>query len=168
MSVTGPDSKTTLFLNKNSINLLNLPNNWAELWALICTMHLTVCSSDITYAFKSESTLYIDLNVKEFLTQNRLDIWRLSDCNWPWIHNHLVCQLTFNRLATLTKWLNWIVSTYPYGTFKYMFLSCHVRVSEWIHTLYLNECQRTRYLKMARYLKFKSVQRASNPKTLSS
>ena len=24
-----------------------------------------------------------------------------------------------------------------------MFLSCHVRVSEWIHTLYLPECQGT-------------------------
>ena len=36
-----------------------------------------------------------------------------------------------------------------------MFLSCHVRVSEWIHMLYLPECQGTPCSKQARYLKFK-------------
>ena len=36
-----------------------------------------------------------------------------------------------------------------------MFLSCHVRVSEWICTLYLPECQGTPCSKQARYLKFK-------------
>ena len=36
-----------------------------------------------------------------------------------------------------------------------MFLSCHVRVSEWIHTLYLPECQGTPCSKQARKLKFK-------------
>ena len=32
-------------------------------------------------------------------------------------------------------WLSCVVSTYLYGAFDCMFLSCHVRVSEWIHTL---------------------------------
>ena len=36
-----------------------------------------------------------------------------------------------------------------------MFLPCHVRVSEWIHTLYLPEGQGTPCSKQARYLKFK-------------
>ena len=35
-----------------------------------------------------------------------------------------------------------------------MFLSCHVRVSEWIHILYLSECQGTPCSKQARNLKF--------------
>ena len=36
-----------------------------------------------------------------------------------------------------------------------MFLSCHVRISEWTHTLELPECRGTPYLKQARNLKFK-------------
>ena len=40
--------------------------------------------------FQSKSTLYICLNVKELLTQNRRDIWKLSDSNGTQTHNHLV------------------------------------------------------------------------------
>ena len=32
-------------------------NDWAVLWILICTMHLTVCYYHVTYEFPSESTL---------------------------------------------------------------------------------------------------------------
>ena len=35
---------------------------------------LTVCSCHVTYAFQSESTLYICLNVKELLVRNRHEI----------------------------------------------------------------------------------------------
>ena len=56
-------------------------NDWAVLWVRICTAHLTVCSYHVTHAFQSQSILYICLNVKELLTQNRRDIWCLSDCN---------------------------------------------------------------------------------------
>ena len=45
-------------------------------------------------------------------------------------HNRIL-----NHLGKLTKWLSWVVSIYLYGTFDCMFLSCHIRVSEWIHTL---------------------------------
>ena len=38
--------------------------------------------------------------------------------------------------------------------FVYMFLSCHVCFSEWIHTLQLPECQGTPCSKQAQYLKF--------------
>ena len=44
-----------------------------------------------------------------------------------------------------------------------MFLACHVRVSEWIHTLYLSECQGTQCSKQARYLKFKWLQVTKTP-----
>ena len=104
------------------------------LWVLICTVHLTVCFYHVTYAFQSESTLYKCLNVKELLARSRREIWRWSDCNWIRTHNHLVHKRTLNHLAKLAKWLSCVVSTYLYGAFDCMFLSCHVRVSEWIHT----------------------------------
>ena len=42
-------------------------------------------------------------------------------------------------------WLYWrndwaVVSTYLYGAFDCVLLSCNVRLSEWIHTIYLPEC----------------------------
>ena len=49
-----------------------------------------------------------------------------------------------------------------------MFLSCHVRVSEWIHTLYLPEYQGTPCSKQGPYMKFKWLQRDSNPQPLAS
>ena len=101
----------------------------------------------VTYAFQSESTLYFCLNVKELFGRNRRDIWSLSDCSGTRTHNHLVFQRTLNTLAKLTKWLSWVVSTYLYGAFDFMFLSCHVRISEWIQTLYLTECQGTAFSK---------------------
>ena len=100
---------------------------------------MTACSCHVTYAFQSESTLYICLNVKELLARSRREIWSLSDCNWTRTHNHLVHKRTLNYLAKLAKWLSCVVSTYLYGAFNCMFLSCRVRVSEWIHTLYLPE-----------------------------
>ena len=44
-----------------------------------------------------------------------------------------------------------------------MLLSCHVRVSEWTLILWLPECQGTPCSKQARCLKFKWLQRDSNP-----
>ena len=44
-----------------------------------------------------------------------------------------------------------------------MFLSCHVCVSDWIHTLKLPECQGTPSSKQAQNLKFKWLQLDSNP-----
>ena len=129
---------------------------------------MTVCSCHVTYAFQSESSLYICLNVKELLAPSRREIWSLSDCNWTRTHNHLVHKRTLNHLAKLAKWLSSVVSTYLYGAFYWMFLSCHVRLSEWIHTLYLPECQGTPCSKQARNLKFKWLQLDSNPQPLSS
>ena len=48
------------------------------------------------------------------------------------------------------------------------FLSCHVRVSVWIHTIQLPECQRTPCSKQAQNLRFKWLQLDSNPEPLSS
>ena len=46
-----------------------------------------------------------------------------------------LCKRTLNHLAKLAKWFSCVASTYLYSAFDCMFLSCHVRVSEWIHTL---------------------------------
>ena len=53
------------------------------------------------FSCQSESTLYRCLNVKELLARSRREIWRLSDCNWTWTENHLVCKRTLNHLAKL-------------------------------------------------------------------
>ena len=115
-----------------------------------------------------ESTLYSCLNVKELLAGGRRHIWRLSDCNGTRTHNHLLRQRTLNHLAKLAKWLSRVVSTYLYDAFDWMFLSSHVRIWEWIHTLQLPECLGTPCTKQAPYLKIKWLQRDSNPQALSS
>ena len=104
------------------------------LWVVICTGHLSVCSCHVTYASQSEFTLYTFLNVKEHLVWNKREIQRLSDCSWTRTHNNVAHKRTLNHLAKLAKWLSCVMSTYLYGAFDCMFLSCHVRVWEWIHT----------------------------------
>ena len=130
-------------------------------------MHLIVSSYHVTYEFENDSTLYSCLNVKELLARRRRHIWRLSDCSEIRPHNHLVRKRRTNHLAKLAKWLRWLVRTYLYGAFDYMFFSCHVRVWEWIHTLHLPECPETSCSKQAPYLKIKWLQQDSNPQPLS-
>ena len=134
----------------------------------ICTVHLTVSSYRVTYAFQTESRIYICLNVKELLAPNRRDIWNLTHCNEIRTHSQLVRKRTLNHLVKLIKWLSWVVSTCLYGAFDCTFLLCHIRDSEWIHALYLPEYQRNPCSKQAQYLKFKLLQRDSNPQPLSS
>ena len=107
----------------------------AVFWGLTCTVRLNVCFCHVTYSFQSESTLYSCLNVKELLAQSMPKVWRFSDCNWTGTQNYLVHKWTFHHLANMAKWLSCVLSSCLYGTFQFMFLSCHVRVSEWIHTL---------------------------------
>ena len=60
---------------------------------------------------------------------------KLSDSNGIRTHNHIVRKPKLNHLTKLTKWLGYVMSTYLYGEFNCMFLSCHVRVLEWIYTI---------------------------------
>ena len=99
------------FSNIMAIKLLILLNwkfylNFHINQMCLCFWHLAklqkqmnVCSCHVTYAFQSESTIYSCLNVKEFLTWSRREIWRLSDCNWTQTKNHLVHKRTLNHLA---------------------------------------------------------------------
>ena len=167
VTATGFVPKTTKFLNEHSTIWSNWPNAWAVFWVLFCTVHFKVYSCHATYAFQSESTLFISLNVKELLAQSRREICRWSDCNWARTYNHLVLKETFNHLAKLAMWLSCVLSTYLHSAFDCMFLSCHVRVSWWIHTLYLTDCQGTPSSKQARNLKVKWLQWVSNPEPLS-
>ena len=59
----------------------------------------------------------------------------LSDFNWNQTHNHLVHKRTLDHLAKLVNWLSCVVSTCLYGAFDCMFLSCHVCISKWMHTV---------------------------------
>ena len=79
--------------------------------------------------------IHTRLSVKELLARSKREIWRLSDCNWTRTYNNLVRKRTLNQLTKLAKWLSCVESTYLYGAFDCMFLSCHVHVSERIHTL---------------------------------
>ena len=54
----------------------------------------------------------------------------ISDCNGAQTHNHLVRKRTLNHLVKLAKSLSCAKSTYLYGKFECMLLSCHVRISE--------------------------------------
>ena len=168
MTPTGVEATTTELVNKRSPSWPKWQYYWAELWVLICTVHLTVCSWYVAYAFESESTLNICLNVKELLARNRRNIWSLSDWNVTRTHNYLVRKGTLKHLAKLTKWFSCIVSNYLYGAFDCMFSSYDVRVSEWIYTLYLTESQGTSCWNQARYLKIKWLRQDSNPQSLSS
>ena len=100
MTATRLEPRTTYFVNEYSTIWPNWPNHWAVFWVLICTVHSTVCSCHVTYAFYSESTLYSCLNVKELFFRSRREIWRLSDCNWTRTQNHLA------KLGSLAKWLS--------------------------------------------------------------
>ena len=78
-------------------------------------------------------TNFENLNSISNISQETHDF--LSDCNWTRTHNHLLYKRTLKYLAKLAKWLSCVVSTYLYGAFDCMFLSCDVRISEWILTL---------------------------------
>ena len=83
---------------------------------LICTVHLTICSCRVTYAFQSEFTLYSCLDVEELVARSRRQTCRV------WIHSEtsrwhdknvqsnapyrqvLTTQQTY--LVSLAKWLS--------------------------------------------------------------
>ena len=93
---------------------------------------------------------------------------RLSDCNGIGTHNNLVRNQNLKHLAKRSKSLSCVVDIYLWNVFDCMLWSCHVRASEWIHTLKLPEYQETPCLKQVRYLKIKCLQQDSKPQRLTS
>ena len=122
-------------LAQYSCDIWSLTNDWAVLWVLICTIHLTVCYCYFRYTFQGESILYSYLNATKLPARNKFDIWNWSDSTRIWTHNLLVRKQTLNHLAKRAKWLSCVVRTYLYGAFDCMLFSCHALVSEWIYTL---------------------------------
>ena len=60
-------------------------------WSILTNcFSMTVCSCHVTYPFRSESTPYSCLNVKELLARSSYEIWSLSYCNGIRTQNHLV------------------------------------------------------------------------------
>ena len=167
MTATRLEPTTTYLVYEQSTICPDWQIGWAELWVLICSVHFIIFSYHAMDTFQSYSTLYICLNVKEFFARNKHDIWSLSNCNETRTHNHLVCKRTLNHLAKLTEWLSLTVSTNLYCAFECILLSCHVPISDLLHTLYLLRCQGTLCSKQARHLKFEWLQWGSNPQPLS-
>ena len=157
MTARRPEPTTSYFVNEHS----TIRPSWAN-------VYLTLPSYRVTYGFQTESRIYICLNIKELLAPNSRDIWSLSDCSETRNHSQLVQKRTLNHLTKLTKLLSWVESTYLYSLFDFSFLSCHVRVSERIHTLYLREGKETICSKQARYLKIQWLQRELHSQPLSS
>ena len=51
----------------NHLAKLAFLNDWAVLWVLICTVHLTVCSYQVRYAFQSGQPFnHLTLNIASF------------------------------------------------------------------------------------------------------
>ena len=106
-----------------------------SIWSCLVVMSHT--------SFRVNLYSIVRLNIKELLAWSRCYIWRISDSNGIWTHNHLVHKWTLNHKAKLAKWLSCAVSTYLHNASDCMLSSYHIQVSEWIYTLSFSECQGT-------------------------
>ena len=127
-------------------------------WVVICTVHLKEYSCHV----------YSCPNVKELLVWRRREILNLIYCTWNRTQNDLGRKRLLNHLTKLTKWLSCVLSTYLYSEYNCISLSCHLRISELIHTLYLPEYQGTPCWKQVRNLKIKWLELDSNQEPHSS
>ena len=119
--------------------------------------------SGLCYLWQDFTTLVICVFFLPFFLSAKspnFPIGLKSLLNGPKVCNGLLLQ---NK--QIVKWENLVIGI---KIFNCMFLSCHICVSEWIHTLYLPECQGTPFLKQVQYMKFKWLQWDSNPQPLSS
>ena len=121
--------------------------------------------------FSGWTTLYSFLTVKELLARNRPKIWSLNDCNGIRIQNNLVRQLTLDHLAKLDKWFGCVASSYLYSGFDCIFLIMWYMVYAFQSesTLYSSPNVKEMFCsKQAQNMKFKWLQRDSNPRPFSS
>ena len=124
------------FVCKWTLNHLATLAKWLSWYGYLSVQCFWLCVIIMSRtSFRVNPHFIVCLNVKELLARSRRHFWSLIDSNVIRTHKYLVRKLTLNHLAKLAKWLGCVVSTYLYGAFDWMLLSCHVRVSEWIHTL---------------------------------
>ena len=73
----------------------------------LCCENLSVRSINRVLSFnirvQSEYPLWKCLTIKELLTRDKLDIWKLSACSETQTNNHLFCEWTLNDSAKLAK-----------------------------------------------------------------
>ena len=117
-------------VHKQTLNHLATLAKWLSCVVSTYLYDATECYCHVTYDFQSVSTLYGLPECQRLLVWSRHHIWSLSDSSKIQTHNHLVCKQTLNHFTKLAKWLSCVVSTYLYGAFDCMLLSCHVQVSE--------------------------------------
>ena len=112
----------TVYVPKVTIIWFMIPEIWSATDRTVCHFGPFFCH------FTSLTTWKIKI------WKNEKSIWRCVR-NWNRTQNHLVLKRTLNHLVKLAKWSSCVLSTYLYSALDCMFLPCHVRVSEWIHTL---------------------------------
>ena len=115
---------------KNAFFLYSVSTVSLKEGGLVSKSSKTVCYCHVTYEFQSESILYSLPERKGTPCSKQVPYLSLIDSNGIRTHNHLVRKRILNHLAKLAKCLRCVVSTYLYGAFDCMSLSCHVRVSE--------------------------------------
>ena len=104
------------------------------MWVLICTMRLTVCSYQSCHVRASEwiHTLWL-LECQgtpcSKQARNLKFTWLQLDSNPPLILQTKIQPFSQTGYMHFFKWLSCVVSTYLYGAFDCIFLSCYVRVS---------------------------------------
>ena len=143
LHIYGPDLSRSQLRNSNVIwthnhlvrkwiiNHLVKLAKWLSYAVSSCLYGAFDCVIIMSYtSFRVKLYSIVCLNVKEPHVWRRPQIWSLIDSNL--IRFYSVCRGTLNHLAKLAKWLSCIVSTYLYGAFDCMSLSCHVQVSGWI------------------------------------
>ena len=150
MPEAGLEPKIASLVNKHSTIEPNWPNDWAVSWVLTSTVHLTVCSYHVKYAFQSESTLYNCMNIKELLARNRYYIWSLSDCSRTRTYNHLVRKWTLNNLV---KWPN------DWAVLRVLIFTVHLTVCSY-HVTYVFQSESTLYRVFGYMVKWLSVWRS--------
>ena len=106
-------------VRKRTLNHLAKLSKWLS--CVVSTYLYHAFYYHVKCAIQSESIFYICLNDKELLSQNRHNIYSLSDSNGIRNHNHSVCKRTLKHLAKLRKWLSCVVSTYLYDASKLKF-----------------------------------------------
>ena len=116
----------------------------------IQTIYLLVCYYHVTYEVQSESTLYSLPECQGTPCPKQASYLKFKwlPRNWIRTHNHLVREETLNHLAKWAKWFSCFVSIYLYGAFNCMLLSCHIRVSGWIYTLWFAWMSRNSLLRV--------------------
>ena len=115
------------------------------LWVLICTVHLTVRSCHVSYAFQRESTLYSCLNVKELLAPSKREIWSLSDRIWTRTHNHFLdiwatieCGFTLKRVRDMTRTYSQMHRTDKYS--QHSSIIWPIWLNGWVFVYELSGC----------------------------